>query len=410
MKRHLGLILLVVLQGCGADTKPGSMPDMQMPQQLVIASCSDRPLDGVVDFYARQDAYVHCDHGSRCGQIGASERDACIRTAIANAAVHYAPVAAAVAAGRLTFDAASACTCLDHVLARDCANFGEDSYVAACDTMLRGAVAVGGSCDTFAQTGGPHECAGICMAGANSCTGTCQAPAAPSPCGSGAACANGQTCVNGHCSAGNAGEACAGGYHSQIICKAPMVCNSTGLSGTCGAAVASGGDCGPGPNQCQHGLYCQLPLQGAQSCVPRAAEGESCEDYQGNCQDGLYCKLANQNPPQGTCAKILDLGDPCDPNSPDGDIHGGCPADMYCPTDTMRCTSSPTYQDVGSACDSMSVCRSLSWDLVCEAASQRCMLAIAPGQPCTPPPQGGPEPCFFGRCDATTMRCVAVCM
>src|SRR5438105_1041747 len=84
-------------------------------------------------------------------------------TTIAIAAVHDGPVADAVAAGRLRFDAASACTCLDHFLARDCANFGEDSHVPECDAMLRGNVAVGGRCDTFALTGGPPECAGTCM-------------------------------------------------------------------------------------------------------------------------------------------------------------------------------------------------------------------------------------------------------
>lgn len=196
------------------------------------------------------------------------------------------------------------------------------------------------------------------------------------------------------------------------------------MPGTCRAPREAGERCDDAPeDHCRVGLACRWG-DPEPTCQPPLARGATCR-WDDACADGLACvglalhgvaeghrhyKVARA----GTCAPRLDAGDPCDPTA----FVTGCPAAMRCDRATRQCRS--TGHD-GDACESswitkphaddepLDVAACVSSDY-CDVATRTCKRRLALGAACTRRTFGvEDEPCFLGRCDATTRRCISRC-
>jgi hypothetical protein len=121
----------------------------------------------------------------------------------------------------------------------------------------------------------------------------------------------------------------------------------------------------------------------------------------------------------GGCGPVLDIGSGCDPAA------SACPRDATCDASAHVCVH---YMRVGGPCSAtgpacstgasfgLAYCDGQSYSsgncqiliplLYCDSGTNTCALSLAVGDPCTPPPLGYEDPCL-GRCDATTLKCVA---
>jgi hypothetical protein len=261
-------------------------------------------------------------------------------------AYYCGQIAAAVAAGKVTYDASGVAACTAGLAAQTCE---DPTTPASCTNLLLGTVPAGGACNDSI------ECAGVDV-----CTGsTC-----PGMCGPGVA-------SGGDCSS----QPCA----NALSC----VYNTTTNAQTCQALLSSGAPCDPNADACTYGLYCDagtshcLPVKTSGACTGNGcaagyvcsstgqcqmakAEGASCTAGQGECALGLYCT-------GGTCAQWPQPGGTCG-NLQSGEYAGcqtGCCA--Y-PADSGATGTCVAPGSTGASCNNAAACPICGDGTSCSAA------------------------------------------
>ncbi len=229
-------------------------------------------------------------------------------------------LAAAVTAGRVTYDPTKAPACLAAAAAVGCDAGGATMSSTACKAALAGTVAAGGACYAAIDcAGGSSFCSGLGGA-SGSCSGTCKPLVA-----AGASCAAGEQCVQGYSCTGTAGAltctanaapsgAALGatcGYDATtkttVVCGSGLACDAKTLK--CETIVKLGGACTPGGGVCELFTSCDPT---SKTCHAYPGMGGSCgtsagQDFVG-CTGTTYCKLSGAT---GTCTTLGALGASC---------------------------------------------------------------------------------------------------
>ncbi len=364
--------------------------------------------------FATQLAEASCEGGVECGLVIATEVAACKTKAKADAAKPTAyDVAAAVKAGRLTFDSTQAKACIAAAKNPPSCSISYQYFGAECQNIVKPAVAAGGTCQsdqecTTGKCGGSSAsgCAGKCVTpvadgmecddttkfcGANSyCAyapdamdgdpGTCTAYKAP-----GATCASSNECDLSHWCRGTSsmptvmqcrvppgvGEPCEtffyGIFHNCAGASFCLVDNPETGTGTCKALVAAQGTCTDG-SDCAPGATCTGLVfdqdTGAVTtpgkCLPFLAPGATCDPMQSynNCPSEYPCDEASK-----TCKKPASgVGTDCSMNY--------CPSGLYC-DNSLKCQ---TPVDFGGTCTAL--------DTNVEGAEEPCKEGTCSGGKC----------------------------
>ena len=346
------------------------------------------------DQYLEETAKARCSVGVRCGNIGPSQLQACIRGDVARSA----EVAKAygtrdgLAAGRLIFDPEEARRCLDDLPKQHC--FGGTPPCQA----LRGTVETGRLCRT------DLECVtGNCTAG-NGCAGVCQPfietgyscfdqDVGAAQCAPTDYCAPDWRCRPRP----DVGAECPGrGCKRGLDCLRPTFSDDRG---TCAPPRQDGEPCGPGSlSFCDVGLYCDSWLDPMMTgkpgtCRKKAAAGAACAWT--TCQDGLACA-------DGVCMAFADIGLPCVGAPKQGNCAGA--AGMCDETEHICKLQGPA---LGESCAELPMeCR---WEIgesaYCDGTICRRRLGL--GESCTPGLLS--NPCEVGWCDPATRTCSLNC-
>lgn len=213
---------------------------------------------------------------------------ACERASAADAAAIYDPAARcgnmiqAVAAGRATFDARSAASCLSFLGTASCDELEawmNGSYgQASCSAAVAGKLGTGETCYS------DYACAsGRCQGTLTACPFTCQTVVPlGSPCSTSVWCEPGSYC--------------------NVLLAAPV----------CQQLLGVGGDCSM-LNACAAGLHCTGV--GTRTCQPRKTSGSCVIDEE--CAVGYHCASSS-------CAAWLGPGDVCTQGS------NACGAGLWC--------------------------------------------------------------------------------
>lgn len=319
--------------------------------------------------YVTQDALSSLFQGGSClGQAGAS-----------------------VMAGRATFNASLAQSCLATINAAGCFfDVGTE-----CNNLIQGAVAAGGDCYTS------DECqSGLSCNVAAGCPGSCEARVAL-----GQTPQSGQSCVVGAYSYDHgpcralvpAGMSCAplGGSSTEQSCVATALCRNSVcvegqsrdegqtcdssnqcfflfqcVNGTCERLRALGQTCDTG-RSCAYGLRCDATTG---TCATRLAAGATCTTSQDcdsdlscvretgaltgtcetglagsrcvssyDCDEGFFCPA----PDGGTCTPKRTAGETCTSDN----RYDACAAGLYCTaTNTMMSGACAAKKSAGAAC------------------------------------------------------------
>jgi len=290
---------------------------------ILLAACGDNtPTIELDDLYA-ETLRARCERLVRCGVAASAEGCAGYFRTPDEDNLH-----AAIEAGRISYDPASAIACLAALAALPCDETSREARapIEACERMLRGTVRVGGVCgfDRECDSGScdaplcPADtcCSGACVAtrtaaAGDPCTadeqcardafcggqGTCTPLAARSqPCRIDAHCEPGLACVgatdlqDGACRAlGLLGESCPYRRCAELgaVCDAALRCVPAGLPG---APCTADTDCSP------------LALCGPGNvCIDVPRLGEPCGF---SCGGEAWCR-------QGTCVAPLENTAPC---------------------------------------------------------------------------------------------------
>jgi hypothetical protein len=300
-----------------------------------------------------------CARYVRCGAIESADR--------CEASYRYdynddAFFEAAVAAGKIRFDATAAKNCFEALAAASCDTTAADSRhePAACVKMLVGRVAVGGDC--YAAT----ECeSGVCeLTGCpldTCCPGVCAASVAPAPIGG--ECRGGVQCVaDAYCGSDSRCQALLPRYaacYESRECEPGFACigaspgGSSGHAGACDTLPQLGQQCRY--SQCgEIGARCELP--GSNTCVPKAI-GATCA-YDNDCPIFTPC---NQMTHQ--CEPLPLRGETC---------QGSCGGTAWCSRSGTCMDPKPTGSPCGENASGAFECASLF---------------------CTQDPSGGPSTC-----------------
>jgi hypothetical protein len=379
---------------------------------------------------------VVCDYQIRCGQIGASEADAC-RASSGYAGLPFLDGGTlgresdaystdeALRAERLGSDETSlACGRATLELASCSA-----PELLVCTAMFVGRVAPGGSCRD------DRECTTrLCVTGEGDfgpysgdpgCAGSCHVPLARgADCSArGALCANGDICdpEDQRCRArGSEGASC---ISSTLLsdCATGLFCNE---EVRCESPRAEGAECPANTwASCESGLRC---FEGR--CAAPGKEGERCATSTGlgglggigglgglaaQCDDGLYCDADAED---ARCRSLVALGGACS-------ARGQCLDDLPC----VGLTATPAREgfsiapgicapwgDMGHDCDpdvDLDGCPfSMSCDTVLGVCVARARPAVALGERCDPSiDAANSSRCSEGSCDPETSRCALVC-
>ncbi|SFF06870.1 hypothetical protein SAMN02745121_06763 [Nannocystis exedens] len=365
-------------------------------------------------------APLRCDRAVRCGEIGASERERCLREQ--PRARVLLGVERGLQAGRYRFDPARAAACL-RLLAEAACAVDHEVLPAGClggavPAGLLPAVAPGGACERW------EECIDGRCTGELGCPGQCRAhtPAAGGPCGADTLCSDGLYCDRDVCRPrGDLGAPCDGHWHAcrpGLVCQgyvAPVhephayrrkqlgVCEARPDAGRPCHRVSLGHDCAPAQ-------FCDFSAAEPR-CRARSPAGAACS-WQDACADGLRCdglRLSaavngageRRLEAPGVCRPVADADAPCDPAA----AETRCPIDMRC-GDDGRCRP---RGDTGATCRERNDCGPYHH---CEPATRTCQPDAALGEPCRPDRGGGrgdAGPCFLGACDPAARRCVGAC-
>jgi hypothetical protein len=369
------------------------------------------------EYFARADP-ERCDRAVRCGEIGASERERCLREA--PRARVLLGVERGLQAGRYRFDPQLAATCLkllaEAACAVDHAVIPSGCLGGAVPAGLAPAVPPGGACERG------EECVDGRCTGGLGCPGVCRAHtlAAGGPCDSDTLCGHDLYCDRDVCRPrGDMGAACDGHWQAcrpGLVCQGYValdrrphafrrqqlgVCEARGDRGRPCRQLGLDHDCAPA-------FPCDFS-GAAPTCRARRSSGAACT-WLDTCADGLRCdglRLARpavgSDVPSlaapGVCRRVGDVDTACDPAA----------AETRCP-DSMSCSEAGTCRprgDTGAPCRERNDCGPYH-----HCALGTCRPDLAPGEPCSPGPGAGPGlpgPCFAGTCDPAARRCLGAC-
>ncbi len=274
--------------------------------------------------------------------------------------------------------------------------------LAECKDIVRGRVAVGGTCYTN------RDCTpgNFCSSSSSTCPGTCAAYKAigaaaqnDSECGPGnyvydgkcaahvalgSSCATTgsanttQTCVGGaYCSASNvctavatSGQACAGGP-AAIPCATGLKCvTASGSSaGTCKPLAGLQGTCAlfnvPQPG-CKYDLYCdQTSPSTAGVCKTLEPSGGACL-FDISCQPGLVCQGESMSTfTKGTCAARKTAGQTC--SGTGGVFSSDCVSGTYCAGTCQATKANGATCTTGAECQTGNCPSGVCADYGCKA-------------------------------------------
>jgi len=388
---------------------------------LVAGCTSSAAAPGLPRTYDEAQAMLveaQCDRKVRCGEIGASERAACLADpndakSMGYGAAWFREQADAIASGRLRFDPTKLADCLAAVRAPCSA---EPS--ATCKRLLAPGVKPGGACTRW------DECIdGHCSAQLG-CTGHCVAHKhlgdKCSSSGNDGLCGDDTFCDRGRYGLGEA--VCKAKLATGAKCRAWDSCHEGQCIGymtvreepgapeeerlgTCTLPGAAGAACRTDyARDCAEGFACDWETK---KCNARVAKGSACRSPE-SCADGLACAgLEAMWDPHtavwrvgtpGTCIPTLDLGAHCDVLA--NAIATGCPRTSTCDAKSGTCVHESL---AGNACHPNGGCRG---NLYCEPKTLTCAPELPFGAACKPPAEGGDDPCSLGKCDPKRRVCV----
>jgi hypothetical protein len=327
----------------------------------ILAACADPTI--AVEDYNLALARADCERDTRCGIYDTVDR------CLAFKRLHdpiTPSIAAAVAAGLVTYDDLQAAQCAAEHASASCSLVAQDVRVTptvVCRGVLRSGRLLGDPC------------------------------------------AIDEECASRHCSSSTTSEAC-----NMGTCVEPLHLAAPGQDCTaidcapdsfCAPSVSI---CVPHLRQgmsCYAGFECDFGLDCFDTCEPQPQLGDPCPTLQGfpTCgnQSGVMCDLAT-----GACAAPLHQGDPCDP---DDDL---CASGyLECDRDHRRCEPFPAVGEPCGLpdyrCAAGAICTFSG-----EGSPGLCLPFVDDGSPCT----GSDQLCASGVCDNTTGLCVepAVCI
>lgn len=344
---------------------------------LLVAACGS----GTVTQAAFPQAFARavCQVQAKCRQDARYVEQQCEDDA---KSIFDADLPKAVAAGRATFDAKSAQTCLDALNARSCDESQPD--IVACQQAVKGALAVGASCNWL------YECAqGLCTSDVGA---TCPAKCGPvsglgQPCDPPCDARLGLRCIDNACSLPHkADEKCA----SDTDCASGLWCDGFGK---CAARAFAQAAC-DGDNECTTGLWCDRSPEGglcrAQVRSAQACTASSAEAILHACVDGDVCRgftFAKTGATPGICAPTGEVGSSCIESAQ----VTGCGNGLVCKGGA--CAEKPT----SGPCSAVDDCK----DGVAFCDGMQCQLLKAAGAACAT----GAE-CASHDCDASSGKCV----
>jgi hypothetical protein len=275
-----------------------------------------------------------------------------------------------VAAGRVTFHADAAATCLQAIEQASCAAAVGFEWAAwvdpACLQVFEPAVAEGQACDYDVNGTLSRECKGwmacerdaTCDLSVTCCQGTCSTHDGEEP-----------------AALGGEGAACL----SDLECAVAFVC---GANGTCVVPREIGDHCWyycAGDNVCRDGI-CQAPTVTTQET--------RCD---GGTSDTRVCDANHYCGSDGACWPFAAAGAAC------GAGVGVCDWFYECPNDTHVCTLK--RQD-GEACTVVTQCQGLR----SACLNGVCTAPLANGEACT-----DDNFCMSNHCDGGVCRDLSVC-
>ncbi|MCY1071216.1 hypothetical protein OV090_41120 [Nannocystis sp. RBIL2] len=437
--RH-SLLALLVAVACTPNTTdpvsagpPAAAPSPAAASLVPSVNADLRPRDAAAS--AALATPLRCDRAIRCGEIGASERERCLRATPRESVLNGTE--RALKAGRYRFDPELAADCLKFLAEAPC-HVAYEAVPDGClsDAGLRPAVPPGGACEH------KDECIdGICT-GSYACPGVCRALTSEvgGRCDWDTPCSEHLFCDGGTCRPrGDLGAACEGiggtgeGCRPGLLCQYPLDGGhphkpQPARLGSCQLPRGVGQPCRRtvhDHDDCAAEYFCDFGLA-TPVCRARLPSGVACPSVDA-CADGLRCDglwLADHSTVYdivelpiikrdevralvrpGVCRPVADQGSACEFTA--DATH--CPADMRCSEDNV-CVA---RGDTGSACESDRDCGDT---LYCDAASRTCRPQLHLGEPCSPVTMDDDacgfdtcDPCLFGTCDPRARRCVPDC-
>lgn len=332
-----------------------------------------------------------CDHAARCS-LTASYLDARCNENVRS--LFGEDVEAAIAAGRIVYDAEAAGACVAGLRSMDClAEQPSDATLAACFKALQGTVATDKPCF------GTFECeSGVCRSvTGDTCPTVCQAVAnVGDACSliSGPECdtRKGLRCSGGSCVAPVGAQ---GACVDNFGCQSGLVC----VANKCVPLRAEGYGCSQ-DSSCVPGTFCAAGGDEGGLCEARVPEGGDCSQDSGDtnaafrlvqCQEGLLCKggglTAAGMSVTGKCAKPAEEGESCTVE-PDGfQLFGtGCRFGLVC--NAGKCEKPPA---IGQACGAHFLCQDEG--AYCDVMTNVCTQGKANGEACMIDPE-----CAGGYC------------
>jgi len=255
-------------------------------------------------------------------------------------------IAAAIAAGRIRYDAAKAEACVDSFAGVTCDDFGwNEGPNELCTEAVVGRQPAGASCTPDIDL----ECADGWCDFVDGCF------------------------VQGVCRAyRHAGQSCTG---EDEECAPDLSCSGSCFTPT---TLGVGGNCGVSGVRCGPGLFCETGEMSF-TCAPRRGAESSCA-YDEQCQGGLQC-LAE------VCAPWVATGSSCVAGTYACRIGASCSAEGAC----------VAWPGLGGACGADLPEEDLCLEGWCmtgsAAAAGTCVAHLAPGAACGP---AGPNPCGPG--------------
>jgi hypothetical protein len=245
-------------------------------------------------------------------------------------------LAAAVANGKVRYDAQRAEQCVDALATRGCdLTRRADRVVPACAQVLTGTLADGASC-AFDDECGSGECDAPVCSPATCCLGTCAAPLADHACRRDDQCGVDEFCGDDH------------GCHARALagatCEADAAC-ADGL-GCIGATELMPGNCRELPHVGEPCPYLRCADLGAVcssgTCVAVGLPGAACATHT-DCSPFALCDAGSLR-----CIDVPTVGMPCE---------GTCAGEAWCDLDSTHTCVAPRPD--GEFCTASDQCASL---------------------------------------------------
>lgn len=335
---------------------------------LVIAGCGGSGSTGggnpiPIDDLGSQYVAAGCDYLVRCNSISDAALCSSLFTPLYQMTSFnsFGASAAAVKAGKATYDGAAARKCVEAIRNQSCT--GSNSAVdVACEKVFTGTLADGSRCITDAECLASSFCAKpAATAGAASCDGTCVP--------------GGTLCDND--------SQCSGGQ----LCDTTTMSTATS-NGTCVTPIqpgATGAPCGTN-NACRDGLWCSRAATPA-TCMPLGQAGASCDgNLLAGCAAGLIC-VPSDDGATSSCLTDARKGEPCQA------LYqcGGFFSTLVCDETAHACVDAPAAGPCAGTGLGLHVCdfRTSYCDL--SQPTPTCMPFKASGASCDPTGASGSE-------------------